>query len=322
MHHTSPKPHKPQDIQHSPVKTYVNPPTQPPISDEEQQHVPKSTNGSQVKHSKPQPRQQNEHLCFYCNQPGHLKRNCPKISYCSKCRTRGHTPDRCTSKPQRNGHTRETGESRNQWRRNQDLPQFLNHHNRCLHCAGDHQTKDCTTTRQRQTPTTNSPASGTGTSTHNNAPNTSHSSSHSNTQSPASHQHSQSTIHVQTPTLNINAPQFQPNLHQIPAPPLAQNNQSTNYHINQQQMHTPPTQPFNTQLPQSFNPQVPPPYFPQYPPTNSPSANSTDSLILLALQKQWERQERLDMECNKMERQKEERKRMKEEREQRKEDRK
>ena len=87
-------------------------------------------------------------------------------------------------------------------------------------------------------------------------------------------------------------------------------------------MHTPPTQPFNTQLPQSFNPEVPPPYFPQYPPTNSPSANSTDSSILLALQKQWERQERLDMECNEIERQKEERKRMKEEREQRKEDRK
>ena len=36
-HHTSPKPHKPQDIQHSPVKTNVNLPTQPPISDEEQQ---------------------------------------------------------------------------------------------------------------------------------------------------------------------------------------------------------------------------------------------------------------------------------------------
>ena len=53
-----------------------------------------------------------------------------------------------------------------------------------------------------------------------------------------------------------------------------------------------------------------------------PSAHSTDSSILLALQKQWERQERLDMECNKMEKQKEERKRMKEEREQRKEDRK
>ena len=322
MRHTSPKPHKQQDIQHSPVKTNVNPPTQPPISDEEQQCVPKSTNGSQVKHSKPQLRQQDECLCFYCNQSGHLQRNCPEIPYCSKCRTRGHTPDRCTRKPQQNGHTHQTGESRDQQRRNQDLPLFLSHHNRCLHCAGDHQTKDCTTTWQWQTPTTNSPASVTGTSTHKNTPNTSHSSSHSNSQSPSSHQHSQSTIHVQTPTLNINAPQFQPNLHQAPPPPLAQNNQSTNYHTNQQQMHTPPTQPFNTQLPQSFNPHVPPPYFPQYPPTNSPSANSTDSLILLALQKQWERQERLDMECNEMERQKKERKRMKEEREQRKEDRK
>ena len=93
-HHTSPKPHKPQDIQHSHVKTNVNLPTQHPISDEEQQCVPKLTNGSQVKRSKQQPRQQDECLCFYCYQLGHLKRNCPKIPYCSKCRTRGHTPDR------------------------------------------------------------------------------------------------------------------------------------------------------------------------------------------------------------------------------------
>ena len=80
----------------------------------------------------------------------------------------------------------------------------------------------------------------------------------------------------------------------------------------------------NNHLIHSFHnhPHVPPPYFPQYPPTNSQSANSTNSSILLALQKQWERQERLDMERNEMERQKEERKRMKEEREQRKEDRK
>ena len=128
-------------------------------------------------------------------------------------------------------------------------------------------------------------------------------------------------MHVQTPTLNINTPPFPPNLHQTPLPPPAQN-RTNNYHTNQQQIHTPPTQPFNTQLPQSFNPHVPPPYFPQYLPTNSPSAHSADSLILLALQKQWERQERLDMECNQIEKQKEERKRMKEEREQRKEDRK
>ena len=127
-------------------------------------------------------------------------------------------------------------------------------------------------------------------------------------------------MHVQTPTLNINTPPFPPNLHQAPLPPHAQN-QNNNYHTNQQQIHTPP-QPFNAQLPQSFNPHVPPPYFPQYQPSNSPSAHSTDSSILLALQKQWERQERFNMEHNQMEKQKEERKRMKEEREQRKEDRK
>ena len=78
------------------------------------------------------------------------------------------------------------------------------------------------------------------------------------------------------PTLNIKVPPFPSNLHQAPLPPLAQNNQSTNYHTNQQQMHTPLTQPFNAQLPQSFNPHVPLPYFPQYQPTNSPSAHSTD----------------------------------------------
>ena len=60
MHHTSPKPHKPQDIQHSPVKTNINPPTQPSIPDEETQCVPKSTNGNQVKRSKPQLRQKDE----------------------------------------------------------------------------------------------------------------------------------------------------------------------------------------------------------------------------------------------------------------------
>ena len=105
---------------------------------------------------------------------------------------------------------------------------------------------------------------------------------------------------------------------------MVQTNQPTNYHTRQQQVNTLQTQPqpFNTHLPQSFNPQVLPPYFPQYPPSNSPSTGSTDSSILVALQKQWEKQERLDRECNEMEKQKEERKRMKEEREQRKEERK
>ena len=125
-------------------------------------------------------------------------------------------------------------------------------------------------------------------------------------------------MHVRTPTLNINAPPFPPNLHQAPLPPHA--TRPTNFHTNQH-THT-PSHTFNTQLPPPFNPHVPPPYFPQYLATTSPSVHSSDSLILLALQKQWERQEKLDMECNKMEKEKEERKRMKEEREQRKEDRK
>ena len=59
---------------------------------------------------------------------------------------------------------------------------------------------------------------------------------------------------------------------------------------------------------------------PTYPPSNSPSVGSNDSSILGALQKQWEKQERIEKECFDMERQKEERKRMKEEREQKKEE--
>ena len=143
--HTSPKSHNPQ-VQQTPVKTNTNQPTQPSISDEDQQCVPKSTNGSQVKCSKQQPRQQDERLCFYCNLLGHLKRSCPRIPYCSKCRTRGHTLDRCTNKPQRNRHMHQTGESRDQQKRNEELPQFSSHHNRCLQCAGDHLTANCTMT--------------------------------------------------------------------------------------------------------------------------------------------------------------------------------
>ena len=99
-------------------------------------------------------------------------------------------------------------------------------------------------------------------------------------------------MHVGTPTLNINAPPFPPNLHQAPLPPHA--NRPNNFYTNA--------------------------YFPQYPVTASPSVHSSDSSILLALQKQWEHQEKLDMERNQMEKEKEERKRMKEECKQRKED--
>ena len=140
--HTSPNPHK-QQIHKTPVKN-ANQPSQPSIVEEDQQRVPKSTNGTHVKCSKQQPRQQDERLCFHCNLPGHLKRSCPEIPYCSKCRTGGHTQDRCTNKSQRTRHACQAGESRDQQKRNEDLPQFSSHHNKCLQCAGDHLTVNCT----------------------------------------------------------------------------------------------------------------------------------------------------------------------------------
>ena len=82
--HTSASPHR-QHIK-MPLKTNINQSSQSSIVGEEQQCVPKSTDGTRVKRSKQQPRQQDEHLCFHCNLPGHLKRSCPEIPYCSKCR--------------------------------------------------------------------------------------------------------------------------------------------------------------------------------------------------------------------------------------------
>ena len=141
----TPQPPSPTQLkQQSTIRTDVNPSTQPfipaaetqPVSSAPQQNIPKSANGEGVKRSK---QQKDECICFRCNQPGHLKRNCPELPYCSKCRTRGHAPVRCPNNPYRDEPTCETTEeSRDQWKRTQDLPQFFNRNNRCLHCAGNH----------------------------------------------------------------------------------------------------------------------------------------------------------------------------------------
>ena len=137
---TSPSPHK----QHTPSKTNIDQSSQSSIAGEDQQRVPKSADGTRVKHSKQQPRQPDERLCFHCNLPGHLKRNCPEIPYCSKCRTKGHAQDRCINRPQKTRHAHPAGEPRDQQRRNDNLPHFSSRHNKCLQCAGDHQTANCT----------------------------------------------------------------------------------------------------------------------------------------------------------------------------------
>ena len=126
----------------TPLKTNIDQSSQFSIV-EDQQRVPKSADGTRVKRSKQQPRQPDEHLCFHCNLPGHFKRNCSEIPYCSKCRMKGHTQDRCTNKSQRTRHAHQAGEPRDQQKRNDDLPQFSSRRNKCLQCA-DHQTTNCT----------------------------------------------------------------------------------------------------------------------------------------------------------------------------------
>ena len=140
-------------------------------------------------------------------------------------------------------------------------------------------------------------------------PHTSHPQQHS--------QQSQSTVDITTPTLPVTNPPFPHNFQHLPPVNQQLNYQVQPLHFQQfTQSHMGPLQ----MPPQPFNPQILPPYFPQYPPSNSPSAGSNDSSILAALQKQWEKQERIGKECFNMERQKEETKRMKEEREQKKEE--
>ena len=255
------------------------------------QHIRKSVNGEGVKNSKTttRPNATEGQLCFRCKQPRHLKKDCPEQPYCSRCRTRGLVPARCPSKQQDNRPAQEENiqiqrTHREERKSSHDQPQFLHINNRCLHCAGNHQSHDCPMIQQHQASTTSNPTSGPGIYQNiNKFANTS-----------CISPQSQSTVGITTPTLPVTNPLLQHNFqHPLPINPQLKY-QARPMHF--QQFTQPQASPLQTP-PQPFNPQILPPYFLQYPPSNSPSAGSNDSSILAALQKQWEKQERLDKEC-------------------------
>ena len=181
--------------QQSPIRTKNNPLSQNSIPAPEatvpntpDEKIPKSLNGEGVKNSRKHATistttTQDSQLSFRCKQLGHLKKDCPELPYCSKCRTQGHIPAKCPTKQQDNRWQDERCKSaderceayREDWKKSQDRQQFSNKTNKCLNCAGDHRTRDCLKRQQPQTPPISNPANGPGiyknsSQPHNNSP--------------------------------------------------------------------------------------------------------------------------------------------------------
>ena len=85
--------------QQSPIRMQTNPFSQNSIEAPEatmpytpEEKIPILLNGEGVKNSRKQvttstTNTQDSRLCFRCKQLGHLKKDCPELPYCSKCRT-------------------------------------------------------------------------------------------------------------------------------------------------------------------------------------------------------------------------------------------
>ena len=290
-----------QQRQPSPFRQGFNPSAQPFVPGAEAQpnavpntpenKVPKSNGGQGVKSSAP-----NGRMCFRCKQPRHLKKDCPELPYCSRCHTRGHIPAKCPTKNQGDQKQDEKHKKGGQqmdkrcenWKQAQDQPQFSNP-NGCLHCAGDHRSRNCPTRHQHQAPTTNNPVGSTGI-------NSQHSPYFSQPSPPQHSQQSQSMAGSSTPMLMINNPlQFQQGHRRQITPPVQQQaNQQVSPPVSQQfnpqfNQYTPPHASPLLSQPQ-FNPQCPPPYpgqWPQHPSSVHSNITETSKLIMQVLDRQF-----------------------------------
>ena len=140
-----------------------------------EQKIPKSINGEGVKNNRKQVTASTSHapdgrLCFRCKQPGHLKKDCTELPYCSKFQTRGHIPVKCPTKQQDGRQQDERCKSADKrhetcgedWKKAQDRPQFSNKSNKCLNCTDNCRMHDCPTGQQPHASPTGNPAISTG----------------------------------------------------------------------------------------------------------------------------------------------------------------